>query len=149
MDINKKNITELRNEVDSLKIQIHKASVQIDDTIRENATLKRMCENRENEISSLMASNREIEKNNELQLEENRNLTLNLKQLKEERNKNEEECERLNKLLDESINTLKQLEKEARHLEASNTKLDNILLQAEKDHSDVHLCLKYFSWWKK
>ena len=87
--------------------------------------------------ASLMASNREIEKNNELQLEENRNLTLNLKQLKEERNKNEEECERLNKLLDESINTLKQLEKEARHLEASNTKLDNILLQAEKDHSDV------------
>lgn len=48
MDINKKNISELRNEVDNLKIQIHKASVQIDDTIRENATLKRMCENREN-----------------------------------------------------------------------------------------------------
>ena len=78
MDINKKNITELRNEVDNLKIQIHKSSVQIDDTIRENATLKRMCENRENEISSLMASNREIEKNNELQLEENHGLTANV-----------------------------------------------------------------------
>ena len=48
MEINKKNISELRNEIDSLKIQIHKVSVQIDDTIRENATLKRMCENREN-----------------------------------------------------------------------------------------------------
>lgn len=78
MDINKKNITELRNEVDNLKIQIHKASVQIDDTIRENATLKRMCENRENEIASLMASNREIEKNNELQMEENQSLTMNV-----------------------------------------------------------------------
>ena len=34
MDINKKNISELRNEVDNLKLQIHKASVQIDDTMR-------------------------------------------------------------------------------------------------------------------
>ncbi len=141
MEINKKNISELRNEIDNLKIQIHKVSVQIDDTIRENATLKRMCDNRENEIESLMSSNREIEKKNELQLEDNKNLTVQLKQLKEERNKNENECERLNKLLDESINTLKQLEKDARHLETSNTKLDNILLQAEKDHSDVKFCL--------
>jgi chromosome segregation ATPase len=141
MDINKKNISELRNEIDNLKIQIHKVSVQIDDTIRENATLKRMCDNRENEIESLMSSNREIEKKNELQLEDNKNLTVQLKQLKEERNKNENECERLNKLLDESINTLKQLEKDARHLETSNTKLDNILMQAEKDHSDVRFQL--------
>ena len=100
MEINKKNISELRNEIDNLKIQIHKVSVQIDDTIRENATLKRMCDNRENEIESLMSSNREIEKKNELQLEDNKNLTVQLKQLKEERNKNENECERLNKLLD-------------------------------------------------
>ena len=47
MDIGKKNIAELRNEVDTLKIQIHKASAQVEDTIRENATLKRMCDNRE------------------------------------------------------------------------------------------------------
>jgi hypothetical protein len=57
----------MRSEVDNLKMQIHKVSVQIDDTVRENTTLKRMCENREVEISSLMTSNREIEKNNELQ----------------------------------------------------------------------------------
>ena len=60
-----------------------------------------------------------------------------LKQLKEERTKNENECERLNKLLDESINTLKQLEKETRQLESSNTKLDNVLLQAERDHANL------------
>ena len=41
---------------------------------------------------------------------------IKLKQLKEERTKNENECERLNKLLDESLSTLKQLEKEARQL---------------------------------
>jgi len=35
--------------------------------MRENATLKRITENRETEISQLMTSNREVEKNNELQ----------------------------------------------------------------------------------
>lgn len=39
--------------------------------------------------------------------------------------------------MDESINTLKQLEKEARQLEVSNSKLDSILAQAEKDHSNL------------
>ena len=62
--------------MDVLKSQIQKTSVQIDDTIRENATLKRMCENRENEISSLMTSNREVEKSNEFQMEENSNLNI-------------------------------------------------------------------------
>lgn len=135
--MSKKNLTELRSDVDSLKMQIHKINVQIDDTVRENTTLKRMCDNREAEISALMNSNREIEKNNELQTEENKNLALTLKTLKEERNKAEEEAERLNKILDESISTLKQLEKESRQLEVSNTKLDNILNQAEKDHACV------------
>jgi len=39
-------LTDLRNDVDSLKMHIHKVSVQIDDTVRENTTLKRMCDNR-------------------------------------------------------------------------------------------------------
>ena len=54
--------------------------------------------------------------------------------MKEERSKTENECERLNKLLDESLNTLKQLEKESRQLESTNCKLENVLHQAEKDH---------------
>ncbi len=58
IDINKKNISDMRSEVDNLKMQIHKVTVQIDDTVRENSTLKRMCENRETEIASMMASNR-------------------------------------------------------------------------------------------
>lgn len=33
----------MRGEVDNLKMQIHKVSVQIDETVRENSTLKRMC----------------------------------------------------------------------------------------------------------
>lgn len=57
--------------------------------------------------------------------------------MKEERSKNENECERLNKLLDDSLATLKQLEKEARQLESTNSKLENVLLQAEKDHQQL------------
>lgn len=59
-DINKKAITDLRSEIDNLKIQIHKVNLQIEDTLRENNTLKRMCENRETEITSLVTANREL-----------------------------------------------------------------------------------------
>lgn len=58
MDINKKTILDMRADIDALKLQIHKASVEVEDTLRENSTLKRMCDNRATEISSLMASNR-------------------------------------------------------------------------------------------
>jgi len=54
----------LRSEIDNLKIQIQKVSAQIEETVRENTTLKRMCENRELEISNLVNSNRELEKSN-------------------------------------------------------------------------------------
>ncbi len=67
MDINKKAIGDLRAEIDNLKIQIHKVNLQVEDTLRENATLKRMCENRELEITSLVNGNRELEKSNDLQ----------------------------------------------------------------------------------
>lgn len=68
IDISKKNLAELRSDVDGLKMQIHKASVQIDDTVRENSTLKRMCDNRETQIAGLIASNREIERCNQIQI---------------------------------------------------------------------------------
>lgn len=40
-------------------------------------------------------------------------------------------------MLDDNLSTLKQLEKEARQLESTNTKLENVLLQAEKDHGQL------------
>lgn len=49
------------------------------------------------------------------------------------------ECERIVKSLEDGINLLKMLEKEARAIEASNSKLTSILSVAEKDHSEVHL----------
>lgn len=57
-------VNELRDEIDNLKNQIHKVSGQIEETLRENGTLKRLCDNKEQEINSLVAANREIEKAN-------------------------------------------------------------------------------------
>ena len=45
--------------------------MQIDDTMREIANLKRVCDNRENEIASQISYNQELEKNNNEQIEAN------------------------------------------------------------------------------
>ena len=67
--MSKQNLGRLRSDVDDLKMQIHKVSIQIEDTVRENSTLKKMCDNRSAEITELITSNREMEKNNEIQIE--------------------------------------------------------------------------------
>lgn len=64
MDINKKVIVDMRGDLDALKTQIHFSSTQIEEAMRDNSTLKRMCDNRNAEIASLMANNRELEKKN-------------------------------------------------------------------------------------
>jgi len=56
VDINRKNIAELRAEIDSIKMQIHKCSVQIEDILRDTAGVRRTCDNREAEIASQMAA---------------------------------------------------------------------------------------------
>lgn len=58
--MSKQNLVRLRSDVDELKMQIHKVSVQIEDTVRENSTLKKMCDNRSCEITELITSNREM-----------------------------------------------------------------------------------------
>ena len=72
MDINRKNIGELRVEIDSIKMQIHRCSVQIEDILRDTDGVKRMCANREAEIASQMASNQELDAKNDQLSEENK-----------------------------------------------------------------------------
>ena len=50
--MNKKTIVELKSEIDALKMQIYKNTVQIEDIVREIMGVKRMCENRESEIGT-------------------------------------------------------------------------------------------------
>lgn len=57
--------------------------------------------------------------------------------MKEERNRLEGECERQRKTLEESIALLKNLERDARSLEATNSKLEKILESAERDHAEL------------
>lgn len=62
----------MRAEIDSIKMQIHKCSVQIEDILRDTAGVKRMCDNREAEIASQMASNHELDAKNDQISEENK-----------------------------------------------------------------------------
>ena len=47
-DLNRKNIGELRVDIDHHKMQIHKCSVQIEEILRETVGIKRAIDNREN-----------------------------------------------------------------------------------------------------
>lgn len=46
MQITKNNIQELEADVDSIKLQINQASLEVVNLIRDNATLERNCENK-------------------------------------------------------------------------------------------------------
>ena len=62
--MNRKNIVELRTEIDAVKMQIHKCGVNIEDILRECQGIRRACDNRETEIAAQMAANQELEAKN-------------------------------------------------------------------------------------
>lgn len=53
LEINKKNLTDLKADVASIKNQIDVVSIQVSNATKDNATLKKICDNREAEITSL------------------------------------------------------------------------------------------------
>ena len=59
-------------ESDGLKMQTHKASVQIEEIMRDIANLKRTCESRQIEIGALVAADQEMNSKNEQFDEDNR-----------------------------------------------------------------------------
>ena len=65
-----------------------------------------------------------------------------MKALKEERKNIEDECEHLSNILDASLNKLKNIEKEVRGVESSNTRLEKTLYQAERDNNKLVVELK-------
>jgi len=64
-------------------MQIQRVSVEIEEALRENTALKRMSDARANEIQAIINDNRDLEGKNERQNDENRNLSYNIKALKE------------------------------------------------------------------
>ena len=129
-DIDKNSIIELRADIDALRIQIQRVSVEIEEALRENTALKRMSDARANEIQAIINDNRDLEGKNERQNDDNRNLSYNIKALKKKKKKLEDDCDALSNLLDDNINKLKALERAARNAESNNARLDKTLLQA-------------------
>lgn len=76
LDINRKNIAELRSEIDSVKMQNHKCAVQIEDIIRDIHGIRRMCDNREAELATQMSKNQELDAKNQQIAEENKSLLI-------------------------------------------------------------------------
>lgn len=63
-DIDKNSIIELRADIDALRIQIQRISVEIEEALRENTALKRMSDARANEIQAIINDNRDLEGKN-------------------------------------------------------------------------------------
>lgn len=59
-DIDKNSIIELRADIDALRIQIQRVSVEIEEALRENTALKRMSDARANEIQAIINDNRDL-----------------------------------------------------------------------------------------
>ena len=59
-DIDKNSIIELRADIDDLRIQIQRVSVEIEEALRENTALKRMSDARANEIQAIINDNRDL-----------------------------------------------------------------------------------------
>ena len=135
--ISQKSIIELRGDIDDLRVHLQKANLLIDELLRGNTNLKRQCDGRASEIQSFRYQIKEIDNKNQRSNDENRTLALNIKSLKEERKRIEDECEELSGHLDETMGRLKGLEKDVRGTESSNTRLEKTLYQAEKDNDKL------------
>ena len=59
-DIDKKNILDLRAEIDDLRVQLQKSNLVIEELLRENTNVKRQCDNRSNEIQNIRYQIKEI-----------------------------------------------------------------------------------------
>lgn len=97
-----------------------------------------MSDARAAEIQANINQNRDLEGKNEILNEQNRNLAISIKALKDERNKLEEDCDHLSDLLDKNIAVLKGLERDARNAESNNARLDKTLVQAETDNDKLN-----------
>lgn len=118
-------------------MQNHKCAVQIEDIVRDIHGIRRMCDNREAELSAQMSKNQDLDGKNQQIAEENKLLLNKIKGSKDERNRADQQHQRLQRTLDDNINVLKNLEKDARRLESENSKLQSVLLVAEKDYSNL------------
>lgn len=63
-DIDRNTILDLKEEIDSLKLNLQKQIIHIEDLMRDNTAMKRMCDARGNEIQNLRYEIKAIEGKN-------------------------------------------------------------------------------------
>ncbi len=64
-DIDRNTILDLKEEIDALKVNVQKATVHIEDLLRDNTAMKRMCDARSTEIQNLRYEIKAVESKNE------------------------------------------------------------------------------------
>ena len=63
-DIDRNTILDLKEEIDALRINVQKASVHIEDLLRDNTAMKRMCDARTAEIQNIRYEIKAVENKN-------------------------------------------------------------------------------------
>ncbi len=63
-DIDRNTILDLKEEIDVLRMNVQKASIHIEDLLRDNTAMKRMCDARGTEIQNLRYEIKAIEGKN-------------------------------------------------------------------------------------
>lgn len=96
--------------------------------------MKRMSDNRAAEIQSIRYEIKGMENKNDRAHQENKDISNQIRILKEERKKLEDQCEDLDAILNSNIGKLKNIEKQVRNSESNNARLDKTLHQAENDN---------------
>ena len=90
--MDKKAIIEHRSEIDDLRVQLQKTNLLIEELLRGNTNLKRQVDARTAEIQNFRFQIKELDNKNQRSNDENRTLAINIKGLKEERKRIEDEC---------------------------------------------------------
>lgn len=129
-EIDKNSIIELKEDIQALKVQLQKAHIHIEELMRENSGMKRMSDARAAEIQNIKYEIKGMENKNDRVHQENKDISGSIRLLKEERMKLESQCEELDRMLDENVSRLKNLEKQVRNSESTNARLDKTLHQA-------------------
>lgn len=86
LEINTNSAVQLKGDVEYLKKNVDAVTYEVTKAEGDNLTLLRICENKERQIENLQIALRELEKNYELEEEENYCLSEDVRGLKDERN---------------------------------------------------------------
>lgn len=75
-DIDKNSIIDLKEEIDTLRVNLQKANMEIEELLRENTGMKRMSDARGSEIQNIKYEIKAVENKNDRAHQENKDIAL-------------------------------------------------------------------------